>query len=107
MDRFLVKSDLGTLEGGVPESGPILDLIKSIAVGELTFLVIQLASSAQVYIQAFLEAEGLCLEHREGGADAHFESRGVAIEQAHSVMMSWVRGTAGWRTDVIWEKLVR
>ena len=105
MSGLLIKSDLGTLAGGIPESDPILDLIKSVAAGDLGFLLIQRADDEQVYIQTYLEVDGLCLEHRAGGPNAHFESRGRAIEQVHRAMMSWARGTSEWGNAVSWSRL--
>ncbi|MEZ0070544.1 hypothetical protein ABIA32_006597 [Streptacidiphilus sp. MAP12-20] len=104
MTLFLIKSDLGTLEDGIPNPDAIRKLIDSIAAGELSFLVIQQVQSPQIYIQAFLDIEGVCLEHREGGPERHYSSRGVTVEQAHAAMMSWASGTEDWRSGVTWQR---
>ena len=106
MTAYLIKTELGTFEL-VPEPELIHELLSAVAADDLSFLVVQRTDSPQWWIQAFPDAEGLCLEHRAGGADAQFESRGVTVDQAQAAVMSWTMGSAECQVSVTWQRAER
>ncbi|WP_142392578.1 hypothetical protein [Mycobacterium sp. 3519A] len=58
------------------------------------------------YVQVYREADGsYTLEHRDGGADAHFKYRLTDVSLVADVMWAWVTDDSRWRTAVAWTPL--
>ena len=100
------------LESGAVKDDPsedvLLELLSAIERGDEAFLVLERLSDAsgQTYMQACRAAAGAYrVEHREGGADRHFEATAESMLEAHAVMADWARETPGWRQALRWERM--
>jgi hypothetical protein len=91
-----------------PSEGALLELLSAIERGDEKFLVLERLSDAsgQTYIQACRAGAGAYrVEHREGGADRHFEATAANLREAHAVITDWAREAPGWRQALRWERL--
>ncbi|MBP0451388.1 hypothetical protein J5Y04_17810 [Kitasatospora sp. RG8] len=71
------------------------------------FLVLQrVPDLPDVFAQVWEEADGVfTLEHRDGGADRHFETRVEGSEAVIAALTGWARQEDGWDTGLVWSPL--
>ncbi|AUY50155.1 hypothetical protein [Streptomyces sp. CB01881] len=71
------------------------------------FLVLQrVPDLPDVFAQAWEAGDGVfTLEHRDGGADRHFETEVDGSEAVIAALTGWARQEAGWDTGLLWSPL--
>lgn len=45
------------------------------------------------------------LEHRDGAAAEHYQTRTVSRDKAVATVLGWVKGEPGWRAAFMWNKI--
>ncbi|SDI67779.1 DUF6891 domain-containing protein [Nonomuraea jiangxiensis] len=86
-----------------PAEADIADLVGALGRPERRFLILQrIPDLPNVFMQVWHDGADYTVEHRDGGADRHFQVFLEGPEQVVPVMAAWARQADGWRYGLSW-----
>ncbi len=90
-----------------PSAEALAGLVRRIGAKRDRFLVVErIPGEPDVYVQVWHEHGGdYTFEHRDGGADRHFQVLLDAPEPVIAAMTAWARHDPAWGEGLAWEAL--